>query len=210
MKDFLEKRVDQKIVISDIDEYLEGLLDISSFLCSELYTFLKEEGRYLGITISYMKSINDSYNKINKNVTESDIVSYGKLLYLYKPLLRREFKRLKSKKLSSGDSVIVMLNKILDIISTEKTQKFKYSKELRTIRKIISKFFDNIRNNKKNDSMFGLGNEIKSLINEGKTGKYPLDQFSFNENRDLEKSELQSPEERVQEETNNKINEIDL
>lgn len=201
----LEKRVDKDIQISE-DLFSEGLLDITEFLLSELEIFLKEEGRFIGITKSYMHSINESYNKMNSKVSESDIEIFGKLLYLLKPLLKREFRRLKSKKLSSGDSVIIITNKILDIIYTEKSPKFRYSKELRTLRKVISKFYENIRNPKKKDPLYILSNTIKLYKEEGKVGKFPLDQFSLTE-IGTTKEELQSPGERI-EEDNNKLGEV--
>ena len=67
------------------------------------------------------ENIKESYNRVSCKVSESDIEIYGKLLYLFKPLLKKEFRRLKSKKLSSGDSAIIMIHKILEIIFTEKS-----------------------------------------------------------------------------------------
>ena len=204
----LNKRVDKDIQITE-DLYSEGLLDITQFLCSELEIFLGEEGRYMGITKSYVHSIHESFSKMNKKVSESDIEVYGKILYLFKPLLKREFRRLKSKKLSSGDSIIVMINKILEIIFTEKTQQFKYNKELRTIRKIINKFYENIRNPKKKDPLYILSNTIKLYKESGKIGKFPLDQFSLIDSNSDEKIELESPGERVKV-IDKKVSEVSL
>ena len=78
----LDKRVDKDIQITE-DLYSEGLLDITQFLCSELEIFLGEEGRYMGITKSYVHSIHESFSKMNKKVSESDIEVYGKILYLF-------------------------------------------------------------------------------------------------------------------------------
>ena len=207
MKD-LEKRLDKEIQISE-DMYSEGLLDITAFLYGELCKFLEEEGRFIGITKSYTHSIQESYSKINKTVTEEDIDTYGRLLYLYKPLLRKEFKRLKSNKLSSGDSVIVIINKILNIIFEEKTPRFRYTKEFRTIRKIILKFYDNIRNPKKKDSLFFFSNTIKTYMESGKVGKFPLHQFSLSDVV-VQKEELETPGERVDEGSGKKVSEVNL
>lgn len=204
----LDKRVDKDIQITE-DLYSEGLLDITQFLCSELEIFLGEEGRYMGITKSYVHSIHESFSKMNKKVSESDIEVYGKILYLFKPLLKREFRRLKSKKLSSGDSIIVMINRILEIIFTEKTQQFKYNKELRTVRKIINKFYENIRNPKKKDPLYILSNTIKLYKESGKIGKFSLDQFSLIDSNSDEKIELESPGERVKV-IDKKVSEVSL
>lgn len=203
----LDKRVDKDIQISE-DLYSEGLFDIVSFLCTELEIFLEDEGRYFGITKSYIHSIKESYNRVSCKVSESDIEIYGKLLYLFKPLLKKEFRRLKSKKLSSGDSAIIMIHKILEIIFTEKPQQFKYSKELKTIRKIINKFYENIKNPKKKDPLYILCNTIKLYKEDGKVGKYSLDQFSLTE-IGIAKEKLESPGERIEEE-NNKLSEVFL
>ena len=207
MKD-LDKRLDKEIQISE-DMYSEGLLDITAFLYGELCRFLEEEGRFIGITKSYTHSMQESYSRMNKTVTEEDIDTYGRLLYLYKPLLRKEFKRLRSKKLSSGDSVIVIMNKILDIIFEEKTPRFRYTKEFRTVKKIVTKFYDNIRNPKKKDPLFILSNTIKTYMESGKVGKFPLHQFSLSDVV-VQKVELSIPGERVDEEGGKKVSEINL
>ena len=92
-----------------------------------------------------------------------------------------------------------MTNKILDIIFTEKSQRFRFTKELRTIRKVISKFYENIRNPKKKDPMYVLSNTIKLYMEDGQIGKFPLDQFSLTEIGE-QRVELQTPGERIKEE----------
>ena len=161
MKDIIENRVSKEIQIPE-DTFLEGLLDITEFLFSELEKFLEEENRYHGITKSYMNTINIAFCRFNKEVSEDDVILYGKILYLFKPILKREFRRLKDKKLSLGDVTIVIINKILSIVSEEKTVSFRFSKELKTLRKIISKLFDNIKMKKKEDPLYQLSNSIKT------------------------------------------------
>lgn len=206
MKDNIEKRIAEDIQISE-DLYLEGLLDVTSFLFGELANFLEEEHRYIGITKSYIHTVTLTFNKINQSVRPEDIDVYGKILYLYKPFLRREFKRLRGKKLTSGDTVIVIINKVLDIIVQEKKQDFRFHREVRTLKKIISKFFDNIRNRKKEDSLYSLSNAIKEFKESGLIGKYPLNTFSFIDSQ-VTKEELKNPGERLKEESDSKIDEI--
>lgn len=154
MKD-IEKRIAENIQVPE-DMYLEGLLDITGFLFSELTQFLENEHRYIGITKSYIHTVKLTIERIDQSVRPEDIEIYGRILYLYKPFLKKEFKRLRNKKLTAGDSVIVIINKIIEIIVQEKKQDFRFHKEVRTLRKIISKFFENIRNKKKKDPLYSL------------------------------------------------------
>lgn len=201
----IEKRIAEDIQIPE-DLYLEGLLDITGFLFKELIKFLEEEHRYFGVTKSYIHTINLTFSKINQLVEEKDINVYGKILYLYKPLLKKEFKRMRGKKLTPGDVTIVIINRILDIIIQEKKQDFRFHREIKTLKKIIIKFFDNIKNKKKEDPLYSLSNTIKEFKKNGTIGKYSLDTFSFID-FPIEKEELKNPGERL-EDNDNKIDEI--
>ena len=120
MKD-IEKRIAENIQVPE-DMYLEGLLDITGFLFSELTQFLENEHRYIGITKSYIHTVKLTIERIDQSVRPEDIEIYGRILYLYKPFLKKEFKRLRNKKLTAGDSVIVIINKIIEIIVQEKSK----------------------------------------------------------------------------------------
>lgn len=205
MKD-IEKRIAEDIQVPE-DMYLEGLLDMTEFLFNELTQFLENENRYIGVTKSYIHTVKLTIEKINQSVRPEDIEIYGRILYLYKPFLKKEFKRLRNKKLTAGDSVIVIINRILNIIFQEKKQDFRFHREVRTLRKIIFKFFENIRNKKKEDPLYSLSNAIKEYKDSGTVGKYPLDVFSFIDNQ-YTKEELKDPGERLEEESDSKINEI--
>lgn len=202
MKDIIENRISKEIQIPE-DIFLEGLMDITEFLFSELEYFLEEENRYHGITKSYMNTVNITFRKFNNDVNDNDMLMYGKILYLLKPILKREFKRLKDKRLSLGDVTIVIINKILNIIMEEKTSGFRFNKELRTLRKIITKLFDNIKLKKKEDPLYQLSNSIRICKINGYVGKYSLDHFSFFEKSDIEKSELSDPGARISIEDSN-------
>lgn len=199
----IEKRIYPDLRISD-ELYISGLLDITGFLCSELTEFLIKENRYYGITKSYMKSINEALQRIDKDNTEEDIEIYGKMLFLYKPIIVKEFNRLRNKSISCGDSVIMMIKKILEIISGNP---YKHNKEVRTIRKIINKFFDNIKLKRKNDPMYNFSNSIKTFMKNGYIGKYELDHLSLGQQEGAVKEELKGSGVRWSEE-DNKVKEI--
>ena len=203
MGNSIEKRIMPDISVSE-ELYISGLLDVTSYLCSELTSFLIEEERYVGITKSFMHSINDAFISINKDVEEDDIDIYEKILFLYKPIIVREFNRLKSKNLSPGDSTVIIIKKIIEIVSGHE---YKHNRELRTIRKVINKFFDNIKNRAKKDPLYNLSNTIKTYMEKGAIGKYSLDHISL-KSENAEKQELIGTGIRINEETDNKITEV--
>lgn len=203
MGNSIEKRIMPDISVSE-ELYISGLLDVTSYLCSELTSFLIEEERYVGITKSFMHSINDAFISINKDVEEDDIDIYEKILFLYKPIIVREFNRLKSKSLSPGDSTVIIIKKIIEIVSGHE---YKHNRELRTIRKVINKFFDNIKNRAKKDPLYNLSNTIKTYMEKGAIGKYSLDHISL-KSENVEKQELIGTGIRINEETDNKITEV--
>lgn len=172
----IDKRIDQNITINE-DLFLTSLLDVTDFLCSSLKIFLEKEGRYLGIVKSYMSSIDSAFERFNDKLEEEDYLVFGKILYLVKPIIIKEFNRLKRKKLSEGDCVILMIKRILSIIS--EYPDFNYKKELKTLSKVINKLFDNIRNRNKNDVMYNFSNQIKMLKSSGYVGKYTLDKLDL-------------------------------
>lgn len=172
----INKRIDPSITINE-DLFHCGLLDATDFLCSSLKIFLENEGRYLGIVKSYISSLDLAYEKFNEFLNENESDIYGRILYLIKPIILKEFGRLKSKKLSEGDCVILIIKKIVSII--EESEFFSHNKELRTISKIINRFYNNIKNKNKKDVMFNFTNQIKTLRNKGCIGKYLLDKLDL-------------------------------
>ena len=116
----------------------------------------------------------------------------------------REFNRLKSKSLSPGDSTVIIIKKIVEIVSGHE---YKHNRELRTIRKVINKFFDNIKNRAKKDPLYNLSNTIKTYMEKGAIGKYSLDHISL-KSENAEKQELIGTGIRINEETDNKIAEV--
>jgi hypothetical protein len=207
-KDFdLSIRVDTQFPSISSPIYAIGILDVIDFLVVDLTEQLKEENRCFGIVKSYLKSINDAYSKIYPNITEDDIEVYGKILYLLKPLLRKEYKRLVNKKLSPADSIICIIRKLLNII--EEVPEFIYKKELGTIKKVIDRLYDNIRNRSKKDSLFNLANTIRTFMSEGKIGKHCLDKFTIKD-IEVKKEPLSGNSTRFTTGDENKILEVDI
>ena len=172
----IDKRIDKDITINE-DLFLSGLLDITDFLLVSLKAFLEKEGRFLGIVKSYMSSIDIAFEKFNNCLEDEDYEIFEKLLYLLKPIIIKEFNRLRRKKISEGDCVILIMRKLLNII--EENSEYSYKREVKTILKIINKLFNNIRNKGKKDAMYNFSNQIKILKSSGYIGKYSLDKLDL-------------------------------
>lgn len=204
MKSSIDKRIDTEITVSE-SLFACGLLDITDFLCSSLKVFLEKEGRYLGIVKSYMNTLDQTYNKFNQNLSEVDSDIYGRILFLLKPILIKEFIRLRKKKISEGDCIIVMIKKILSIIS--EIPEFQFRKEVKTGLKVITRMYDNIKNRFKKDALYNFSNIIRSKMALGQIGKYSLDKFDLTEIENKEKEIYSGPEAIVSHDSN-KVTEI--
>lgn len=186
----LMRRVDPNVTIS-IDPYALGLLNIVDFLVVELERLMKEEDRYKGIVKTYLANIDSTFKRvyIGRTIKETEVLC--KILYLYKPLIISEYKRLTKRKLSGADTVITIIRKILMIVE-EEAKNFKYLSETKTLEKIIGKLWENIRHKVKNDPLYYISYQMKSFMLQGMIGKYPQDSFTFLRPY-TEKSPLEKP-----------------
>lgn len=154
--------------------YASGLLRLSQYLFVDLSDLLETEGRRFGIVISYLDSV---YHTCERTDISHDEETNGKIIYLYKPIVISEFKKLCRKHVSRADSVIVILKKILEAIdSIENTE---YPKETKTLLKIVTKLYDNIRNKAKLYPLPQLTLALEEFIGQGIVGKYGVDKFSI-------------------------------
>lgn len=203
---FLLERCSQELTISEA-VYSIGYLDVVDFLISEMIGFMKEENRFFGIVKSYANTISDTYSVIHEEMTEDDIEVYGRILFLFKPSIKREYRWLISnRRLSKADAVIVLIHKMLEVVND--TQDFKFRAELKTLQKIFNGLFGNIRNKGKEAQLYDFTNSLRTFRNSGLVGKYPLDRFSFNE--EYEKKPVSGSNLRVKEESDDKIFEVSL
>jgi len=178
--------------------YVDGLFILLQYLFCDLSDLLEEEGRRFGIVLSYLDSVYKACKNVDLSYEEE---SSQKIIYLVKPLIKTEYKRLTKKKLSKADSVIVLIKTLLGIM-----MEYSQRKEFNTLLKIISKLFDNIRNKSKNTSLDKMSETIKSFIETGSLGKYKLDHFSLLEEKP--KIPLVGSGIRIKNETDKKILEI--
>lgn len=159
--------------------YASGLLRIIQYLFVDLSDLLEQEGRRFGIVISYLDSI---YQSCKRMELSCDDETSEKIIYLFKPLIMSEYKRLYHRHISKADSVIVLIKRLLEIISEIDT--FGYQKEITTLLKIINKLFNNIRNKGKFTNLGNMIETIQNYLSQGIIGKYGLDKFSLLEEKE--------------------------
>ena len=187
MKFDMTIRVDPNLRVTEAI-YSEGLMNVLNYLFLDFERLLISEERYFGIVKSYIHSVRFTYVKMLPTMNEEDMNIQKRILYLYKPLLKKEFRRLQSKHLTAADSCLCLIRKIISIL--EEIIDFKYKRELKTLRKIADKFFDNIKNRAKKDSLYNLAFQIKTYMKDGKVGKHMLDRFSLTDSDIPEKGKI--------------------
>lgn len=206
MKESIEKRIHGDIIVSKIC-YTEAIFDIIGFLCEELKHELNKENRFYGVVKTYFNNIDTAFNKFYKNINNDSVDMFGRILYLYKPVLVSEYKKLvKFRKLTSGDSLIVIINKLLELAS--ETNEFPHKKELRTIKGQVQRLFDNIRNRNKKDPMYQLFNTLREGMERGVVGKYVADEISFDGVEKNTKEPIEGTGVRINEESDLKLGEV--
>lgn len=175
----VNKRIDEELKIPE-QLYLSGILNLIEDMIYEMENQMEKEGRHFGIVLSYFNSIRQAYNKINSDISDSDLEIYGRIIFLYKNLIYKEYKKLCKKRLSKADALITILRKLLGIFK-DLGQDHPKNKEAETVGKIIEKLWENIRNPKKNADLYNMCETIRTFIKEGKVGKYSYEHFSIEE-----------------------------
>jgi len=175
----LERRVQKDLVVSD-DLYLEGLFDIVQWLLCDLESYIKDENRFFGIMPIYFRDIKKSVSSFNQDCTEDECNIYGKIFYLFKPIIIKEFVKLRLRRLSNADCLIVMIKRILDLLEDEgnKRESLKL-KDFQGVNAIITKMFDRIKNNNKKSTLKTLIDSFRTYIDLGSVGRVCIDEFSM-------------------------------
>lgn len=160
-------------------EYCEALLDICQFLHCEMQYFLECDGRFRGGAKTYWCNMREAWKKMNRSVTEEDIELYGQILFILRSSIYKEFSRLKVKRLSAADRIIVIIKKTIEIAKEYIPEDFRFKRELESAYKANMKMYDNIRNWGKKDALYVYSNKVRNAIDDKKVGKYPLDDFDL-------------------------------
>ncbi len=181
MKDYLFGRTTSSLQVGTF-LYVSGLLYLSRNLFYELKDELAEEKRFFGIVLTYNRTLQSAYTTLFDEVTDEEEDVYQRIIYLYKQIIVKEHKKLTRRGLSRADAIIVLINKILDIIGeVPSLQEYPNKKEYIKIKKVIDKLYDNIRNRSKKSKLYTLTNWIKKLMDMELVGKHPLPMFSIRE-----------------------------
>lgn len=160
-------------------EYCEALLDICQFLHCEMKYFLECDGRFRGAAKTFWCNMREAWKRMNLSVSEEDIEKYGRVLFILRSTVYKEFSRLKNRKLSSADRIIVIIKKTLELAKEYSPEDFRFKRELESAYKANLKMFENIRNWGKKDSLFTYSNKIHHIIDEKRLGNYALDDFDL-------------------------------
>lgn len=205
----ISKILDQENVEKNHQLYAAGLLDVVDFLVTDLWEQLEEENRLRGIVKKYREKVYAAYYQINSGMTESDLLLFGKILYLHKGLLRKEFNRLTTKRLSPADASITIIRRLLSIIL--EVEDLECKTEVESVKEVIDNLWEYIKNKSKNDSLFNLADIVKTNLNKGSLGKYALDEFTLKE-PEYTKDPIQDDGVRLNEssESANKLLEIEM
>lgn len=176
----ISKILDQEQVEKNHQLYAAGLLDVVNFLVVDLWKQLEDENRLRGIVKTYQRKVNTALEGTSYcGYSESEILLFGKILYLHKGLLRKEFSRLVARKLSPADASITIIRRLLNIIL--EVEDVNNRSDIEKIKEVIDSLWDYIKNRSKNDSLFNLADTVKTNLNLGNLGKYSLDEFTLKE-----------------------------
>jgi hypothetical protein len=187
----LERRMQKDLIVSE-DVYIGGLFDIIQWLVLDLEGYCKDENRYFGVMLSYFKTMRDEFSRFNMDCDNDLCTIYGKIFYLYKPIVVKEFGKLETRKLSQADRIIVMIKRILDMLEEEGSiREYKKLENIKNVNIIITKMFDRIRNDGKKAGLNYMIKIMRQNIDTGKVGKISVDEYSMKSEVEKRKSYLQ-------------------
>lgn len=184
----LESRISQSTEFIDKSVYINGLVYICNYLIKDLLVFLEDEGRKFGIMLKYIEKINRSLLHIPFPISELN--TYYKITYLYKPLLTKQFKLLRKKRVTNADSVIVLVYNLTKfILNSDNCEEYQYMKYVKKINEVIELMFQNIKNKGKLANIYTIfTSTITDLMNNSKIGKAELTKFSLRETEENKKN----------------------
>ncbi len=178
LREICKNRIDLKNEI-DSNSFLNSILDITSYMTYELTDLIvNDEENYDYFQIKTINNMNGVYSWFNEYEDE-DIEVFEKITYLLKPAIIYEFKRLKRKKLSASESIIIIIKKIIDLVIELNPLLLK--SEIKILKQCINRLFYKIYNKSKKDLLFEFQCLIKDFYKNGYLGKYRTVGFELTE-----------------------------
>ena len=178
----------------DSNTYATGMIGIIDFLFADLTRMLEAEGRKFGIVNTYLRVVTEAIDIVQSAEDyDDDLDSYGKILFLFKPVLKKEFGRLTgNRKLSSADANICIIKRLVEL-TEELTPEYDKMEFLLVIKEVIMRLWSNIRGNSKKDSLFYMSYVIRKYMSEGIVGRHVLRQFTIDKTEEPKEKLIGDP-----------------
>ena len=186
-------------------EYIVGFRSLISCLINDLEKFLDKEGRYFGITVHYLHTMREFLSMLqSKEEQESENIE-KEILFLYRPLILKAFKKYMKKGLSKADSIICISRDICGTIL-----KYDNIQSILGIYEVFDKLYTNIKSPGKEYIYYPLSEIMSECIDLGKIGLYRIDSFSIleEEKKRKIKSTLDGSGIRIDKSFNNEVSEV--
>lgn len=209
----IKRRSDWKEKVEDYKLYTDALLNLVGELVNQLQKKLTQENRFKGMAKSYINSMWDAMIDICPEISEDEEIAYHRILYLFKKTIQREYSGLVlHRRLSQGDATITILLRVLESITERISDDYPWVRKVKTLEKLSRKFYDNIKNPKKEVQLVDLSDGIKECWRRGKIGRFTTRKLELPDLRRniLELDVLENPGERMEIETEIEGKEVDL
>lgn len=206
-KQQLNKRINYNITVPNYDYFL-GIVPLLEFLINDLEKFLDREGRYYGIMVTYIHKTREILKNIRPDLEENDDTIWKRVVFLYKPVILREYKKFLRRKITKADAIICIVRKTLEVILTYAEDDM--FEKFNNIYIIFNKMYVNIKNKGKEYSLPLLSSIVDGSIGEGLVGLHKLDKFSIveEENKRRAKDKIDGSGVRIEEISNDLISEV--
>lgn len=164
----------------NLPQYLDSVLNLTEILTKNLVEKLEKENRYSGLAKSYIHSMWDAFSYTTQEITDEEYDIFCRVLWLMKKTLTYEYNSLiRVKNLSEGDSIVVLLKRTFEILLEKAPEDWEYLRRVRTLLKLVDKFFDNIRNKKKFARLFTYTDTLKGYMERGLIGKRGIENINL-------------------------------
>lgn len=185
----IRDRIQIGVRVSESD-YIKGIIYILNYLFQDYEKCIVFEGRLKGVMLVYRDEINLAMYNLLIDLSDEEYDHCCRIVYLFKGLIYREYRKLIKARLSKADAILVIIKRILEFLD-EEGQFVEYI-DLGEINAIVNQLYNNIRWRTKGSKLKGLMMNLKDFYSSGSIGRFVDSEFSVieEENKYLNKSEL--------------------